>query len=161
MSRSKVMALYGKEHGDKLYKRFHTMRTKAAQAGVRFYWESFSDYWFDISPLLPEDYHPSTHRVKFNLSGPQGYCKETIEIRRTTTKGDSPAVMSQVVERMISNPELFPEELRNKLVEGINHVSSKKTVKQEAISWAVDMVINTIDKLDSGVVKFDESFIDQ
>lgn len=72
--------------GDKatrtLYARFHAMKNKAANKGVPFQWEKFDEFLRDLLSKAPADYHPDTHRVRFDLSLGGGYRSRSLMIMR-------------------------------------------------------------------------------
>jgi hypothetical protein len=158
------MMMFGAEHGDKLYKRFHTMRTKAAQAGVPFFWRNFTDFWNDFITVLPNDYHPSTHRVRFNLTSSRGYCLETMKIsvtRGTQRLKSNNVVVSELLERMLNNPDTIPDNVKERIARNMANLSGGGTAKPETVSWVVDVAFRIAEKLDSGYVILDESFLNQ
>ena len=85
MSRVACLDKFGELHGAALYKRFHTMKTKAKHMQAYFHWKSFDEFWIDLMERIPNDYHPTTHRLRFdpNSGDRRGYRPETMTISRT------------------------------------------------------------------------------
>ena len=85
MSRVACLDKFGEVHGAALYKRFHTMKTKAKHMQAYFHWKSFDEFWIDLMERIPNDYHPTTHRLRFdpNSGDRRGYRPETMTISRT------------------------------------------------------------------------------
>lgn len=73
---------WGREATDKLYSRFHAMKSKANTRGVPFAWDSFSTFLEDLKERVPEGYHPLTHTLRFSLERGNGYTAETMSFNR-------------------------------------------------------------------------------
>lgn len=80
---------WGPKETKKLYDRFHVMRWKALKDGQSFAWTSFKEFLAEIAPLLPEDYVPSSYRMRFETGEkgedgqPLGYCLATMKVLKS------------------------------------------------------------------------------
>ncbi len=159
MSRSVCVSRFGQVEGDRFYKRFHTMKTKARHSGAQFAWHSFDDFWIDFIAVAPPDFAPKTHRLKFKLDQPGGYCKENMEVylKYFGKSGKvNPKVASALVEQMMRQPgavsQVVTTELVNRIVDKArsNVGNLELSCDQDAIDRAVERATEIAWRLDKG-----------
>jgi hypothetical protein len=157
MSRSACVNRFGVVEGDRFYKRFHTMKTKARHSGAEFAWTGFEDFWIDFLDVAPADFAPKTHRLKFKLDQPGGYCKDNMEVylKYFGKSGKvNPKVASALVEQMLRQPgavsHVVTTELVNRIVDKArsNVENLELNSDQEAIGQAVERATEIAWRLD-------------
>lgn len=179
MSRAKAVEAFGRAGGDRLYKRFYTMKSKAAHAGVPFSWKSFDEFWPDFVEKAPADFDPKTHRFKFDLSKGLGYCSESMTVQTlyfSSTGKVNQSVAGKILQRLMTDPEEVPESLGDK---ALDHLLTKlKNTKpserplakfqepkpleilntpwydEMAVSWGAETAIKIAERLDEGEMDF-------
>lgn len=159
MSRSACVSKFGQVEGDRFYKRFHTMKTKARHSGAQFAWEGFDEFWTDFLKIAPPDFAPKTHRLKFKLDQPGGYCKDNMEVylKYFGKSGKvNPKVASALVEQMMRQPgavsQVVTTELVNRIVDKArSHVNNLElSYDQGAVDKAVERATEIAWRLDKG-----------
>ena len=79
--------LFGRDWTLKLYTRYQALQYKATRKGIPFQWNRFADFLTALAVVVPDDYHPSTHRFCFDLKRTDaqgrrlGYCKDTMSLK--------------------------------------------------------------------------------
>ena len=63
-----------------LYFRYHSQRSKARRAALRFPWLTFDEFLQDIHLRTKGDFHPQIHRLKFGKPVNGGYLKDRLVV---------------------------------------------------------------------------------
>lgn len=88
--------LFGRDWTRKLYIRYHALQHNASCKGVPFHWTCFADFLTALAAVAPDDYHPETHRFRFDLKRTDaqgrrlGYCQATMTLKPTPPRHRPP-----------------------------------------------------------------------